>query len=60
MITTLRRLEAELEVDTPQLMLCVSGGHSGTGDTEEVALEAGMSAFVMKPLKLSVLTKLLD
>ena len=59
MITTLRRLEAEREVDTPQLVLCVSGGHSGTGDTEEVALEAGMSAFVMKRLKLPVLTKLL-
>ena len=55
MITTLRQLEAEQDVDSPQLVICVTGGHSGHGDTETVAREAGMDAFVKKPMKLSVL-----
>lgn len=59
MIKTLRRLEVEQSMTTPQLVICVSAGHSGLGDTEAVALEAGMDAFVPKPLKLSVLTELL-
>lgn len=60
MITRLRQLEAAQDVDTPQLVLCVSAGHSGKEeDTETVALEAGMDVFVKKPLKLAVLTELL-
>lgn len=61
MITSLRQFEAEHDEVTPQLVICVSGGHPTHGtETEAVALEAGMDAFKMKPLRLSVLKDLLS
>ena len=64
MITQLREWEKEHGVEVPQLVICVSAGDIKYGDdinkVAEAALEAGMMAFVKKPLKLSLLKDLLS
>ena len=58
MIRRLRKLEADTPVDTPQVVICVSG-RCGHNDNDAEALEAGMDMFVRKPLKLSALSEML-